>query len=158
MHAAIEPRLRAARAFVMADLINIRSFQPEDYDAVVLLWHQSEGVEVAEGDDRASLSAYLARNPNLSRVAIRDDVIVGAVLCGHDGRRGLIYHLAVTAGARGKGLGQALVRECLSGLGACGIKRALILVAEGNDGGRAFWQAQGFEEISGATPFGIDLT
>jgi putative acetyltransferase len=141
----------------MTNPLAIRAFQPADFDSVVQLWHRCEGVEVAEGDDRATISAYLARNPNLSRVAVQGAAIVGAVLCGHDGRRGLIYHLAVTAEARGKGLGQALVQECLSGLRACGIKRVLIAVGEGNHGGRAFWQAQGFEEISGATLFGIDL-
>lgn len=50
-----------------------------------------------------------------------------------------------------------LVQECVAGLRACGIKRALILVAHGNDAGRSFWQARGFEQISGAMPFGIDV-
>ncbi len=135
----------------------LRAFQAEDYDAVVSLWQQSEGVEIAEGDDRESIARYLSRNPNLSRVAVSDGRIVGAVLCGHDGRRGLIYHLAVAADQRGQGLGRKFVEECAEGLRSCGIKRVLILIAKGNDPGCAFWLALGFEEISGGVPFGCDL-
>ena len=134
-----------------------RSFRAEDYEAVVRLWHESEGVEVAEGDDRDTITGYLQRNPNLSRVAVRGPEILGAVLCGHDGRRGLIYHLAVAKEARRLGLGRKLVGECLAGLRACGIKRTLILVARENPEGQAFWQLQGFEEISGAVALGLDI-
>ncbi len=141
----------------MQDEISTRSLRAEDYDAVRILWERAEGVEVAEGDDRAGIAAYLQRNPDLSRVAVRRGVIVGAVLCGHDGRRGLLYHLAVAADVRGQGLGRRLVAECVAGLRACGIKRSLILVARDNEGGRSFWISQGFEEISGALPLGVDL-
>jgi ribosomal protein S18 acetylase RimI-like enzyme len=79
------------------------------------------------------------------------------VLCGHDGRRGLIYHLAVARDHRGRGLGRRLADECLAGLRSVGIARALILVAKDNDHGRAFWIGRGFEEISGAAPYGVDL-
>lgn len=137
--------------------INIRAFRESDYDAVIELWSQCDGIEVAEGDDRASVAGYLQRNPNLSRVAEAERKIVGAVLCGHDGRRGLIYHLAVAEAIRGRGLGRQLVSECVAGLRACGIQRALILVAKDNEGGRTFWMSQGFEEISGGVPFGRDL-
>jgi ribosomal protein S18 acetylase RimI-like enzyme len=101
--------------------------------------------------------AYLTRNPGLSRVAVQNEQIIGAVLCGHDGRRGLLYHLAVAPGLRGQGIGRRLVEECLAGLQTSGIKRALILVARENDLGRAFWAARGFADISGAVPYGIDL-
>jgi putative acetyltransferase len=137
--------------------ITTRSFAPADYDPVVRLWQQTEGVEVAEGDDRATITAYLARNPGLSRVALRTGEVVGAVLCGHDGRRGLIYHLAVAADVRGQGIGRRLIEECLAGLRTLGLKRALILVARDNELGRAFWAAQGFEEIPGAVSYGVDL-
>ena len=141
----------------MPELITTRALQAEDYDAVTQLWRDSEGVEVAEGDDRETIVAFLRRNPELSRVSLADGRIVGAVLCGHDGRRGYLYHLAVDRAHRGRGMGRVLVTECLERLRACGIPRALILVAEDNRFGRDFWRAQKFEEISGAIPFGIDL-
>lgn len=141
----------------MQSEITTRAFREEDYDPVVQLWEQSDGVEVAEGDDRTGIHDYLKRNPNLSRVAMSGDHVVGAVLCGHDGRRGLIYHLAVAVKFRGRGVGRMLVAECIEGLRSRGIKRTLILIAKDNEGGRDFWISQGFEEISGGVPFGLDL-
>lgn len=128
-----------------------------DFEMVTALWADMDGVELAEGDDRESIEAYLRRNPRLSRVAEVAGKVVGAVLCGHDGRRGLIYHLAVAADHRTGGIGRRLVEECCGGLRACGIQRAIILVADDNKAGEAFWTRIGFEEITGAVPFGIDL-
>lgn len=133
-----------------------RAFAAADYDAVVALWERTEGVEVAEGDDRTTITAYLQRHPGLSRVAEVNGKIVGAVLCGHDGRRGVLYHLAVAPEHRGKGVGRKLVEECLAGLGALGLKRALIMVAKDNAAGREFWVARGFENID-AQPMGVDV-
>jgi putative acetyltransferase len=137
--------------------ITTRIFQPEDYDAVRALWKRSEGVELAEGDDRASIAQFLQRNPGLSSVALRHGTIVGAVLCGHDGRRGVLYHLAVARDARGQGIGRRLVAECVAALRSCGIPRALIMIARDNPRGRRFWTTQGFEEIPNGLPFEMDL-
>jgi N-acetylglutamate synthase len=141
----------------MQTQITFREFRETDYDVVAALWHQCEGVEVAEGDDASTILGYLKRNSNLSRVAMVDERVVGAVLCGHDGRRGFLYHLAVADDQRGHGIGRMLVAECIARLGDCGIQRAIILVADDNPKGRCFWTAQGFEEISGTTAFGIDI-
>lgn len=137
--------------------IQFRPLLPSDYDAVCALWAGADGVEVAEGDDRASIAAYLARNPGLSRVAVLGAEVIGAVLCGHDGRRGVLYHLAVAAPHRGQGLGRRLVADGLASLRQAGIQRAIILVARDNASGREFWLNQGFEPIAGAEPWGIDL-
>lgn len=138
-------------------MINTREFVIDDYDAAVALWNLAEGVEVAEGDSREEIRAYLLRNPGLSRVAEENGTIVGAVLCGHDGRRGLIYHLAVAALHHGKGIGKLLVGECLTRLRATGIARALILVAGDNAGAHSFWLRTGWEDVPGAILMGIDL-
>lgn len=128
-----------------------------DYDTVLALWQAGEGVEVAEGDSRQEIAAFLQRNPELSRVAERDSVLVGAVLCGHDGHRGYLYHLVVADACRGQGLGRRLVDECRAGLRACGIVRAVLLVAKTNEGGAKFWKSVGFDPIDIAEPYGIDL-
>lgn len=137
--------------------IQTRALAAADLDAALALWRQTEGIELAEGDDRAELVGYLARNPGLSRAAFAGDKLVGAVLCGHDGRRGLIYHLAVAADCRGQGIGRRLLEECVAGLRRAGLKRTLILVAKDNAAGREFWIAQGFSEIDAAYPLGLDL-
>jgi len=137
--------------------VSIRSFFPADYDAVLQLWESCEGVRISAGDSRPEITRYLERNPGLSFVAEQDREIVGAILCGHDGRRGLIYHLAVTSSARGQGIGSQLVHESCEGLKREGIKRALILVLRDNDLGNQFWRNQGFELIDRAAPWGFDL-
>ena len=72
----------------MSDNIKTREFRISDYDAALQLWQRAEGLEIAEGDDTEGIAQFLARNPGLSRVAVDESVIVGIVLCGHDGRRG----------------------------------------------------------------------
>lgn len=134
--------------------ITTRALVAGDYDAVVALWQSAEGVELAEGDSREDITRYLARNPGLSRVAEVDGTMVGAVLCGHDGRRGLIYHLAVAQDHRGRGIGRVLVDECVAGLQRDGLQRAFILVVEDNHRGRDFWTARGFEELDDARIMG----
>jgi GNAT superfamily N-acetyltransferase len=99
----------------MAPPFPITVMQPDDYDAVLALWQRCEGVGLTPSDSREAVRAYLIRNPGLSFVARQDGKIVGAVLCGHDGRRGYLYHLAVAPENRHQGLGRAIVDACLSG-------------------------------------------
>ena len=141
----------------MSSSITTREFVIDDYDEVVALWSVVEGVEVAEGDSKEEIRAYFLRNPGLSRVAEKDGTIVGAVLCGHDGRRGLIYHLAVAPAHHWQGIGKRLVHECVTHLRAAGIVRALILVARDNASGHSFWLRNGWEDVPGAILMGIDL-
>jgi ribosomal protein S18 acetylase RimI-like enzyme len=107
-------------------------------------------VEICEGDSREEVGEYLKRNPGLSRVAEADGEIVGAALCGHDGRRGWIYHLAVATESRGCGVGKLLLEDCVRGLREAGLKRAIILVAGDNPAGHKFWLREGWEDIDGA--------
>lgn len=141
----------------MIDNINTREFSIEDYDAAIELWTRVEHVEIAEGDDRASVSQFLARNPGLSRVATDGSTVAGVALCGQDGRRGHIYHLAVDPKYQELGLGKRLVDECLVGLRRKGLQRAIILVADDNLRGREFWKRCGWEELPGALAMGIDV-
>jgi N-acetylglutamate synthase len=93
--------------------IIIRSLCIEDYDAVVTLWRRSEGVGLNESDTREAIAAFLRRNLRLSFVAQKRGRIIGAVLCGHDGRRGYLHHLAVSKRHRQRGIGRQLVNTCL---------------------------------------------
>src|SRR5215208_1229572 len=142
---------------IMSGKILTREFSIDDYDAALHLWQRVEGLEVAEGDDREGVAQFVARNPGLSRVAMDESTVVGVAMCGHDGRRGHIYHLAVDPAYRRYGLGKRLVQECLDGLRRVGVMRALILVADYNLGGAEFWKRAGWEDIPGAVPMGIDV-
>lgn len=140
-----------------ANPITIRQFVIADYDRAVTLWRQVEGVEINEGDSREEIRCYLERNSGLSCVAEENGVFAGAVLCGHDGRRGWIYHLAVAPACRGRGIARLLLDRCIRGLGDAGIRRAIILVAEDNPAGQAFWLRNGWEGIDGAIAMGRDV-
>ncbi len=137
--------------------IDTREFFITDYDAALQIWQSVEGIEIAEGDDRKGVGEFLARNSGLSRVAIDGPAIVGVALCGHDGRRGHIYHLAVDPAYQGRGVGKRLLNECLDGLRSAGMQRVIILVADDNHRGAEFWKHRGWEEIPGAVPMGIDV-
>jgi ribosomal protein S18 acetylase RimI-like enzyme len=137
--------------------IRTREFRIEDYDAAIELWSRVEGLDVAEGDDRETISRFLKQNRGLSRVAIDRSKFIGAALCGQDGRRGYIYHLAVDPAYHGRGIGKQLMKECLAGLKRVGLQRANILVAKDNPRGRDFWQRNGWEDLDGAAAMGIDL-
>jgi ribosomal protein S18 acetylase RimI-like enzyme len=141
----------------MSDNIKIREFSTSDYDAALELWQRVEGLEIAEGDDKEGVDNFLLRNPGLSRVATDGRAIIGVALCGNDGRRGYIYHLAVDPTYQTRGLGKRLIDECLDGLRRAGLKRALILVAHDNPRGRKFWLRNGWEEVPGPIVMGIDL-
>ena len=141
----------------MSDEVTTRTFEIADYEGAIRLWSRVEGVEIAEGDSKDEIANYLGHNPALSRVAEHDREIVGVSLCGHDGRRGYIYHLAVAPEYHGRGIGRKLVNECLDGLRQLGLKRALILVATDNPQGQAFWQCCGWEDLPFAKAMGLDL-
>jgi ribosomal protein S18 acetylase RimI-like enzyme len=127
-----------------------REFVLDDYNAAIALWKGMEGVEICEGDSREEIAEYLKRNLGLSRVAEADGKIVGVALCGHDGRRGWIYHLAVAQAYRRQNVGKLLLNACVEGLRKVGLKRAIILVAGDNPAGHQFWVRNGWEDIDGA--------
>ena len=141
----------------MSGSIKTREFRISDYEAAIALWTKVEGIEIAEGDAREDVERFLTQNPNLSRAVEEDGNVIGVALCGEDGRRGYIYHLAVEPRYHQQGLARRLVAECLDGLRARGLQRALILVASDNPGAQAFWQRCGWEDVPGAQVMGIDL-
>ena len=124
----------------------VREFAIGDYEAAYALWSSSEGIGLSEADSRPNIAAYLARNPGSSFVAEADGRLVGAVLCGSDGRRGFLHHLAVAPTARRAGIGKALVEECLAALGRQGLRKCHIFVIAANEEGKKFWTRIGWVE------------
>ena len=117
-----------------------------DYNEVRALWQACEGIELSEADARSVIVRFLERNPGLSFVARVDGVLVGAALCGHDGRRGYIDRLAVHPSHRCQGIGRILTSRCLYHLMKCGITKWYLFVPEDNQGAIAFWQKLGWQQ------------
>lgn len=124
---------------------NIRPFTESDVEVVLRLWATCDGLGSGPGDSVEAVTRFLRRNPELSLVADADDSVVAAVLCGHDGRRGFIYRLAVADAYRRRGIANALVARCLAGLEAQGIPRCLTFVLADNAAALQFWQSMGGE-------------
>jgi len=127
-----------------ADETIVRSFRIEDFDAVIALWRRTEGVGLNESDTRLAITAFLRRNPRLSFVAEQGGRIIGAVLCGHDGRRGYLHHLAVSKRHRRRGIGRRLVNACLAKLRKAGIQKCNIFIFANNAAGMKFWAHTGW--------------
>ncbi len=118
----------------------LRPFTLDDYAAAYALWQRSPGIGLSRADEPQAIARYLARNPGLS-FALYDahGALVGTVLCGHDGRRGYLHHLAVDPAHQGRGLGRLLVERGLEALAAEGIEKCHLFVYADNAVGQAFW-------------------
>ncbi|MCO6453300.1 MAG: GNAT family N-acetyltransferase [Caldilineales bacterium] len=128
--------------------IHYAAFDIGHYDQALALWQACEGIGLSVADERERIATYLLRNPGLSLVALAGDAVVGAALCGHDGRRGFIHHLAVSQAYRGRGIGRRLAESCLAGLREHGIDKCHLFVVSGNEAAIDFWRASGwFERI-----------
>jgi N-acetylglutamate synthase len=124
--------------------VEIREFTVADYDEVLALWQASEGIGLGPSDTREAIAAFLGRNPGLCFTARDGGILAGAVLCGHDGRRGYLHHLAVAVSHRRRGVGDLLVQRCLEGLGTLGIVRCHLFVFRTNEPARTFWEREGW--------------
>lgn len=128
------------------EAVSIRAMTPADYDEVLRLWQSCDGIGLSSADSRENITQYLDRNPGMSFVAERQGEIIGAVLCGHDGRRGLIHHMAVAKHARRQGIGAALEKCCIDSLCSVGIGKCHIMVMADNAEGAGFWRRLGWQD------------
>jgi ribosomal protein S18 acetylase RimI-like enzyme len=135
----------------------LREFQFErDYERVIDLWSNAgPGIHVRRSDQPEEIRKKLERDPDLFLVAECEDCIIGTVLGGFDGRRGMVYHLAVSQEHRKQGIGDALMQELERRLKAKGCIKAYLLVVHGNDAAR-FYEKHGWEEMDLAI-YGKDL-
>ncbi len=123
----------------------IRAMEVEDYEQVRALWMTIKGFAIRSMDDsREGVERFLKRNPGISVVAVEDGKIVGAILCGHDGRRGCLYHVCVDPAYRLRGIGKEMVTFCMRRLQEEGINKVSLIAFTVNDIGNAFWRCIGW--------------
>lgn len=147
----------------MANQIVIRKMKIEDYDELFKLWTSTEGIGLRSLDDsRESIAAFLRRNPETNFVAVDESeggALAGNIMCGHDGRKGHIYHTVVRKDCQGRGIGSRLVDAAVQALQKEGIARVGLNVMTTNEKGRRFWESQGWKEKSGfSTPYSRSIT
>lgn len=123
----------------------LRVMTIEDYEEVYALWKQIHGFGLRSVDDsREGIERFLRRNPTTSVVAVEDGKIVGAILCGHDGRRGCMYHVCVDENYRMKGIGKSMVVFAMEALKKEKINKVSLIAFTQNDIGNAFWNEIGW--------------
>ena len=129
----------------MTGNVSIRRMRPEDYDRALALWVTCDGVSLRSVEDsRTGIEGFLERNPKTCFVAESEDAVVGTVMAGNDGRRGYLYHVAVGAPYRHRGVGTDLVRRALRELRRAGIQKSALVVCGDNPEGNGFWEHIGF--------------
>lgn len=130
---------------ILEKSINVRKMTISDYEQVYLLWLSTPNMGLNNIDDsKEGIEKYLARNPETCFVAEKNAVITGAILSGHDGRRGFIYHLVVAQSEQQQGIGKIFVNTAMSALEREGISKIALVVFEKNEKGNVFWEKQGF--------------
>ena len=117
----------------------------EDYEGVHALWMTIKGFAIRSIDDsREGVERFLKRNPTTSVVAVEDGKIVGSILCGHDGRRGCLYHVCVHRDYRMQGIGKSMVVFAMNALREEKISKVSLIAFTENDIGNAFWNCIGW--------------
>lgn len=125
--------------------MNIRLMTMDDYQAVYDLWLSCNGMGLNNIDDsKEGIQRFLRRNPDTCFVAVINNQIVGVIMAGNDGRRGYIYHTAVSLNYGNQGIAGKLVDKAMNALYELGISKVALVVFESNEAGNAFWEKQGF--------------
>lgn len=123
----------------------LRVMQIEDYDNIYKLWMTIDGFGIRSIDDSYDgVARFIKRNPTTSVVAEVDGNIVGAILCGHDGRRGCFYHVCVHKDYRKRGIGKAMAVFCMKALQEEDINKVSLIAFKSNVVGNAFWRSAGW--------------
>jgi ribosomal protein S18 acetylase RimI-like enzyme len=139
--------------------MRIREFHfPEDYPPTLKLWESIEmGIKVGPSDTFEEIEKKQQRDPDLFLVAEENGEIVGSVIGGYDGRRGLIYHLAVHETVRKQGVGAMLMNEVEKRLQAKGCIKCYLLVVANNEHAIQFYENRGWFEMKEDRLFGKEF-
>jgi ribosomal protein S18 acetylase RimI-like enzyme len=139
--------------------VAIREFCfPNDYKAAVELWASMEkGVRVGRSDTPDEIQKKLSRDPDLFLVAELEGQLIGTVIGGYDGRRGLVYHLSVSRELRGQGIGRRLMTEVENRLRAKGCLKCYLVVLEDNMEAMEFYERIGWSEMKTDRLFGKEF-
>ena len=130
---------------------------PGDIDAALRLWRATDGVGLSGADEPDALERFLRANDGLCWCAVTASRLVGTVLCGSDGRRGYLYHVAVDGGEQRSGVGRRLVDCALEAARAAGIAKCHAMVFAANEGGRSFWERLGWSLRDDLVVYSRDL-
>ena len=132
---------------VDSPVYTIRTMKMDDYKEAYNIWTETEGMGLRSLDDsEEGIGRFLKRNPSTCFICRSGETLAGVILCGHDGRRGYIYHAVVDKAFRRRGIGKALVKNVVNALKKEGIHKTALVVFLKNEKGNLFWESLGFTE------------
>jgi ribosomal protein S18 acetylase RimI-like enzyme len=125
---------------------SFREMTINDYDQVLALWKKTQGLGLSDADSLEGIRTFLERNRGLCFVCEEEEGIIGTILCGHDGRRGYIYHLAVDEVHRKRGIGRQMTQQSLNALRLLGIVKCHLFVYSDNKEAELFYNNLGWQK------------
>ena len=126
--------------------MKIEQMTIEDFEEIHQIWSATEGMTLRSIDDsKEGIERFLKRNPKSNFICRKDGKIIGGVLCGHDGRKGFIYHIVVKKKYRNRGIAKSLVEAVKKALKEEHITKIGVLVNADNISGDKFWESLGFK-------------
>jgi ribosomal protein S18 acetylase RimI-like enzyme len=128
-----------------------------DYERILALWRRTTGLGLSDADSHEGISLFLERNPGLNFICEVEELLVGTILCGHDGRRGYIYHLAVDETHRRQGVGLQLTQQSLDALRRIGIGKCHLFVYRDNTAAEQFYDRSGWQKRTTLDIFSKDV-
>ena len=136
----------------------LREMKIEDYENVYKLWKSIKGFSLRSIDDSyEGIKKFINRNPGTSVVYESDGKIIGSILCGHDGRRGYLYHVCVAEETRMQGVGKEMVKFCTEALKREGITKMALFAFRHNTIGNTFWEKIGWEKCDNINTYDFTL-
>jgi N-acetylglutamate synthase len=130
----------------MRQPVVLDSIRESDFPKLIKLWEATGNIEIRHTDTPEALARFLYRNPSCSYAAYAGTRLIGAVLAGHDGWRGYLYHMAVKPDYRERGIGTRLVNAAVSAIKSEDIQKIHCLVKRDNLVAQQFWEACSFEQ------------
>ena len=138
--------------------IEIKRMTISDYDEVIKLWESNENIGLSTSDSKHKIENFLVHNKDMSFIAKTSNNIIGAVLCGTDGRRGYIHHLTVNKKYQKQGIGKKLVNKCIDNIRELGLEKIHIFVFKENIEGQKFWQKMGWKSRDDLVMFSYKIS
>jgi N-acetylglutamate synthase len=136
---------------------SFREMNINDYDRILIFWRRTQGLGLSDTDSREGIRVFLERNPGLCFVCQEGERLIGTILCGHDARRGYIYHLAVDETHRRRGLGRQLTQLSLDVLHSLGIAKCHLFVYRDNKEAELFYGRMGWQKRTTLDIFSREL-
>jgi N-acetylglutamate synthase len=140
-----------------AEDVLIREMAFDDHEQMIKLWKDIKGIGLSNADSKANINQFLKRNQGLSFVCVDNKEIVGTILCGHDGRRGYLYHLAVAEEFRHQGIGNKLVTQALDKLHSENIDKCHLFLYNDNEPAMLFYRKTGWKKRDNLLIYSKDI-